>query len=208
MPLAPRLRRTGWRDPRLWLGVLLVTVSVVGGARLLAAADDTVRVWVAAGALGAGSEVTEADLSVRRVRFADAEDLARYYRARDPFPADRVLRRGVGAGELVPRSAVVPSAQVDTLRVPLEVAPHQVPPSVTTGSVVDVYLVPASGERQRGSGPALEEVVVVDAPPVEESFAVSGARQVVVTVPEEDAATFQDVYGALDDPSVRILQRS
>jgi hypothetical protein len=42
---ALRVRRPGWRDPRLWIGVVLVAGSVVAGARLLAAADDTVQVW-------------------------------------------------------------------------------------------------------------------------------------------------------------------
>lgn len=209
VPPATRVKRAGWRDPRLWLGVLLVTVSVVGGARLLAAADDTVPVWIARETLGAGAQISEADLDVRRVRFADEADLGRYFRAEEAFPADMVLQRGVGRGELVPRSAVVSGEQVDTLRVPLEVAPHQVPPSVTTGSVIDVYLTDGpGGQREQPSGPALEAVVVASAPPVEDSFAVSGARQVVVTVPEEDAEAFQDVYAGLDDPRVRILQRS
>ena len=35
----------GWRDPRLWIGVAIVAVSVVVGSRLLAAADDSVAVW-------------------------------------------------------------------------------------------------------------------------------------------------------------------
>lgn len=209
VPPATRFRRTGWRDPRLWLGVLLVTVSVVGGARLLAAADDTVPVWVASEALGAGAEVTEADLEVRRVRFADGADLDHYFTAADGLPADLVLRRGVGAGELLPRSAVGPRAEVGTLHVPLEVEPHQVPPAVTAGSVIDVYLTDGGGgEGPAESGPALEAVPVVTAPPAAESFAVSGARQLVVAVSEDDAVAFQDRYGALADPAVRILQRS
>ena len=35
-------------DPRLWVGVAIVAVCVVAGARLLAAADDTVAVWAVA----------------------------------------------------------------------------------------------------------------------------------------------------------------
>ena len=46
-PTALRLRNPSWRDPRLWVGVALVLVSVVAGARLLASADDTVGVWSA-----------------------------------------------------------------------------------------------------------------------------------------------------------------
>ena len=46
-----RGHRPAWRDPRLWIGVVLVAASVVAGARLLAAADDTVQVWAAVDAL-------------------------------------------------------------------------------------------------------------------------------------------------------------
>lgn len=208
-PAATRVRRTGWRDPRLWIGVLLVTASVVGGARLLAAADDTVRVWAAAGDMGAGAAVTEADLVVRRIRFADADDLGRYLLADDGPPEDTVLSRGVGSGELLPRSALLPREESDLLHVPLQVEPHQVPPDVRTGSIIDVYLGEPVGQQAADhTGPALEAVTVVAAPPAEDSFAVTGARQLVVAVPETDAVAFQALYASMDNPQVRILQRS
>src|SRR5687768_11311810 len=56
-PQAVRATRPGWRDPRLWVGILIVAVSVVAGARLLAAADDTVTVWTAVRDMGAGDTV-------------------------------------------------------------------------------------------------------------------------------------------------------
>lgn len=195
--------------------MLLVTASVVAGARLLASADDTVAVWSAGTELGAGADVAASDLEVRRVRFADGAELDLYFRADQAIPADLVMVRGVGDGELLPRSAVGHHEESGLLHVPLEVEPHQVPPAVTTGSVIDVYLGGAGGaERGKGDrnddgdGPALEAVTVVDAPPAEESFAVTGARQLVVAVPEPDAVGFQADYTVLDDPSVRILQRS
>ncbi|HRK48490.1 MAG TPA: hypothetical protein PK324_22875, partial [Nocardioides sp.] len=57
VPSAVRGHRSGWRDPRLWVGVVLVAVSVVVGSRTLAAADDTVQVWAAAADLGVGQRV-------------------------------------------------------------------------------------------------------------------------------------------------------
>src|SRR6478736_5540715 len=59
-PTAVRATRPGWRDPRLWVGVLIVAVSVVAGARVLAAADDTVAVWAVAADAGPGAALTEA----------------------------------------------------------------------------------------------------------------------------------------------------
>ena len=54
VPAATRTRSPGWRDPRLWVGVVLVTGSVVAGARILAGADDMTSVWAASGDLAAG----------------------------------------------------------------------------------------------------------------------------------------------------------
>src|SRR5690349_1797373 len=105
VPPAVRSRPPGWRDPRLWIGLLIVALSVVGGSQLLASADDTVAVWAVSEEAGPGAALTEDDLVVRRVRFADGDDLTAYYRADATLPADLRLVRGVGAGELLPRSA-------------------------------------------------------------------------------------------------------
>ena len=53
-PPAARLGRPRWRDARLLGGLLLVLLSVVLGARVLAAADDTVAVWSVTTDLAAG----------------------------------------------------------------------------------------------------------------------------------------------------------
>jgi len=45
---------------------------------------------------------------------------------------------------------------------------------------------------------------VVDAPAVEDTFAVSGTRQVVVAVDADRAAQFQSVVGAMDDPVLSV----
>ena len=72
-PPARRLRRPGWRDPRLAVGVLLLCGSVLLGARVLASADDTVAVWGTRTSLVRGQEVSSDDLVALQVRFADAE---------------------------------------------------------------------------------------------------------------------------------------
>jgi len=198
-PVAQRLQRAGWRDPRLWVGVAIVAVSVVAGARVLSSADDTVPVWTAAGDLAAGAPLTASDLEQHRVRFADADLLRDYYSGSAP-PAG-VLLRGVGAGELLPRAAVGTATQSGTVQVPLAVDPEQVPRSVGAGSVVDVYLL---GEPE----PALGAVSVVDAPDVQDSFVVSGKRQLVLAVPEDDARRFFGLLGAADSPTLTVVRRA
>lgn len=199
----------------MWIGIALVTGSIVAGARLLAAADDTVQVWALAQDRGGGTPVAAADLTVERVRFTDGAALERYFPADEPVPSGLVLTRAVGAGELLARSAVGAADAEEVLRVPLEVDPNRVPPDVEAGSIVDVWVTDGAGvakgagsERATVTGPALDEVTVVAAPAYDDTFAVTGARQLVVAVDDVRAAGFERLLGSLQDPVIRILQRS
>lgn len=208
-PVATRVTRAGWRDPRLWIGLLIVAGSVVLGSRLLAAADDTVSVWAVVEDHGPGSAVGADDVVAVRVRFADDDELARYLPADDPLPEDVVLSREIGSGELLPRDAIATARDAGTVRLPLDLEPTRVPGSVDAGSVVDVYV---GGVRGQGAdvadGPALSAVTVVAAPPVEESFAITGTRQLVLAVDDGAVAPFLALLDGQDDPVVRIVQRS
>ena len=212
-PPAVRATRPGWRDPRLWVGIVIVAVSVVAGARVVAAADDSVTVWAVADDMGAGDAVTAQDLVAQRVRFGDQEQLARYFPADRALPADQRLARGVGAGELLPRAAVGTDAEAETLQLPIAVDTSLVPPSVGAGSVVDVYLTGSAPDAEDGSRAVrsravLAAVTVIDAPPLDEGFAVSGRRQLVLGVTERDAARFFRAVGGLDAPVLTVVRRN
>jgi hypothetical protein len=209
VPPASRAARPGWRDPRLWVGVLIVAVSVVAGARLLAAADDTVAVWAVASDAGPGARLTADDLVAHRVRFADAGELDRYFAVDDELPADLRLVRPVGAGELLPRAALGSGDEAaDTVELPISVDADQVPPSVGSGASVDVYLLGGRGAAARRTGPALAEATVVDAPALESTFgATTGRRQLVLAVPEADAEAFLAALGRADQPVLTVVRR-
>lgn len=181
------------------------------GARLVAAADDSVTVWAVADDMAAGDSVTADDLVAQRVRFADDAQLGRYFPADEALPADLRLARGVGSGELLPRAAVGSAAESGTLQLPVAVDAALVPPSVGPGSVVDVYLTGADPEAERatkGRGTAvLSGVTVIDAPPLDEGFAVSGKRQLVLGVTDEDAALFFRAVAGLDAPTLTVVRR-
>ncbi len=170
---------------------MIVAGSVVLGARLLAAADDTVSVWAVVGDHGVGSPVGADDVVAVRVRFADDADLDRYLSADDPLPEGIVVSRGIGSGELLPRAAIDSAPDAGVVQVPLDLEPSRVPPTVDAGSVVDVYV---GGVRSRGddraSGPALSEVTVVAAPAADETFALTGTRQLVLAVDDAAVAPF------------------
>jgi hypothetical protein len=214
VPPALRGHRSAWRDPRLWIGVVLVAASVVVGARVLAAADDTVQVWAAATDLGAGQRVEADDLVAKRVRFGDDEALAAYFTVDDELPADLELTRSITAGELLPRGAVGTSSATGLVEVPIAVEPELVPPSVAPGDVVDVYVVApltaavdAPDEQPPPSGPALTGATVVAAPELASSFGTSGRRQLVLAVPEADAPGFFTLLARYDAPSLTVVRR-
>ncbi len=190
------------------MGVLIVVASVVAGARLLAAADDSVAVWAVARDMGAGDKVTPDDLVVRRVRFADADGLGGYLAAGSTLPSDLQLSRGVGAGELLPRSAVETGGVAGLVQLPVAVDPERVPPSVGAGSVVDVFVLPGGGDRcPARCGPVLERATVVSASSLDEGFGASGQRQLVLGLTDDQARHWFGAYGAVDSPSVTVVLR-
>jgi hypothetical protein len=176
------------------------------GARLFAAADDTVTVWAVADDRGAGAALGDDDVVAVRVRFADDADLDRYFRADEPLPSDLVLVRGIGVGELLPRAAVGDAGEGGTVEVPIDVEPGRVPRTVAAGSVVNVYVRTPGGRDDESSGLALEAVTVVDAPPADESLAVSGTRQLVLAVEEAEVAPFLTLLDGTDDAVVRVVR--
>jgi hypothetical protein len=213
VPTALRGHRPAWRDPRLWIGIVLVAASVVVGARLLAAADDTVQVWAAATDLGAGHRVQADDLVAQRVRFVDGDALGGYFTVDDELPADLELTRSISAGELLPRAAVGTAQATGLVEVPIGVEPELVPPSVEPGDVVDVYVVAPLAADDHGDqpeppgGPALTGATVVDAPELASSFGTSGKRQLVLAVPEAEAPAFFAQLARYDAPSLTVVRR-
>jgi Flp pilus assembly protein CpaB len=212
VPPAQRSQRPVWRDPRLWVGVVLVAASVVAGARVLASADDTVQVWTAASDLGAGQRLDPDDLVAQRVRFADAAALGDYFTVDDELPAGGEVDRVVRAGELLPRSAVGAASSSGLVEVPIAVDAELVPPSVGPGDTVDVYVVApldggAASPPDAATGPALSGVSVVAAPDATSSFGTSGKRQLVLAVPEAAAPGFFALVGQYDLPAYTVVRR-
>ncbi len=207
-PPAVRARGPGWRDPRLWLGIALVTVSVLVGARLLGGADDTVEVWSADADLAAGQPVTEADLVARRVRFDDEADGARYVRVGDPLPVDAALSRAVGAGELLPATALG-AAEEGLVEVPVWAPAEVIPASIEPGSTVDVWVTPTpgSGSTVKGSVLVLDDVVVIAVPRGEDSFGPGGNRQVLIGVTDGAAPEVGRALAAAKDNRIVITRQ-
>jgi hypothetical protein len=211
-PPATRHVQRPWRDPRLVVGVLLVALSVVLGARLLAGADDSVAVWAARTGLRAGQPVGAADLVRRQVGFTDRSDADRYLSADRPVPAGTTLARDVGPGELLPRAALAGASAPAATEVPVAVDADAVPATVRAGSVVDVWVAPrADGSATApGGGTAqrvFDDVVVVSAPRSAPALGPSATRQVIVGVDGDQEAHLPEALARLAGGSVLLTRQ-
>lgn len=188
VPPSPPARRTktpSWLDLRLALGVLLVLVSVVLGARVVSAADNSVQVWGVTATLAAGTTLTDQDVRPVKVRlYADAD---RYLRAAQR-PVGRTLNRAVNSGELLPSAALgsPPSGQM----VSLPVSALHAPDSLAHGQQVDVFAT--TSRTAGGTGQTVRVLSGVTVQSVRRpSGGISGSGEqlaVLVRVAAHDAA--------------------
>ena len=178
-----------------------MAISVVAGARILGADDASVLVWSAADDFAPGTELSEDDLVGRRVDFSDAADLDRYYTGEDPLPAPLRLNRAVGAGELLPRSALEDQAADGRVQLPIDLENGAVSTGLSSGAVVDVYV--AGGKRcAECAGAILTEVPVTEVDLTDEL----GTKQVVLAVDQDDADRWFALIGRLDQPAITIAE--
>lgn len=151
-PSAARLAVPAWLNARSVAGLLLVLATTLLGARVLAAADDTQNVWVAARDLAPGSTLAQGDLEPAQVRLLEQGD--RYLLAGDAGPLGYVLQAPLVRGELVPRSGLVrpddPGRPLRDVSVPVE--PGHLPGDLRAGQQVDVYVT--AGAPGRAGAPA------------------------------------------------------
>lgn len=192
-PVAARLRRPSWRDPRLGAGLVMVAAAVALGAWAVSAAEASIPVYAARGTLTPGESVSSDQLVVAQVRLESAE-AAHYLPVTGDPPTGLVALRTVSEGELVPRSAVGDAAALDVRPVPVVVADA---PSagVVEGARVDLWATPA-GDGAAAAAPRLlaEGLEVAEVTRPAGAFAVGGQTTVHVLVP---TGSLPEVLGAL-----------
>jgi hypothetical protein len=186
-PQARRLR-TERRDVRLAVGVGLVVVSVVLGARLLSSAGDRVLVWTARQPLAAGTTLRADDL----VAVGVGSDALAAYVAESSDLEGKVLARDVGAGELVPASALADAEAGSRRLVTVPVDPLHSPAGLARGERVDVYVSPKDGTSVGEDGVTVLPTLVLAGALVADPGSIDTAGTtsqvgVVVDVAAEDA---------------------
>jgi hypothetical protein len=190
VPVARRLQRPGWRDTRLVVGVLLVLLSVLGVARLVASFDDTTPVYAATRALVPGQELTASDVAPVAVRMDDT--VSGYVDGTGALQPGTYVLRAVGEGELVPAAALgsARQSQDKTVTVPVDPAAAS---TLGVGTVVDLWVSrrdpDEAGVRYLEPELLLEQAVVAQVPSEAGALGMGVGRTAVqVVVPADQVA--------------------
>jgi hypothetical protein len=192
--------RTRAIDPRLLIGVLLVLASAVGVFMLVTSADRSVSVYSARAALLPGDRIRSEDLIETRVR-DDAN--AAYYLGPGGIPAEGlIVTRTVGAGELVPVSALgdVAGERLTSVVVTVD---GQLGAAIGPGSLVDIWAAAAEeGERIPTPDVIVEGAVVVRLLSSESIVAGRQTTAVEVLIPRDGTGRLLEVIANADALSV------
>jgi pilus assembly protein CpaB len=143
---AARVARPAWVNLRTVLGVILFSLALLGGNRLLAASKTTVDVWVATRDLPRDSLIAAGDVEAEAVKLP-SRLLAAYAPATETL-VGRVVTRPLHAGELVARGWLATSAAPSgarSLTVPVE-PEHAVGGALRAGDRVDVLATFDAGD--------------------------------------------------------------
>lgn len=191
-PTPRRVKTPSWLDLRLVLGVVLVLVSVLVGATVVAGADHSYRMLAVKHDLAAGTVLRADDVTAVSVRVPDR---ARYL-ASDAAVAGRHLNRPLTAGELLPAAALSSPPALTTLTVPF--ADGQAP-KLAGGQRIQVWL----STKVCRSIVLLAEAAVQD---VGESgggaFTTGSGQNVTLSLPAHLAERVVTAL-ALDDATIR-----
>jgi len=197
-----RRRRFSRRpDARLLLGVALVLVSVVVGARLVGSGEQGDMVWSTRSPLAAGTTLTAADLVPVTVSLGDS---ATRYATTSESLAGRTLNRDHERGELIPMASLAEPARGRVMSIPVD-ADHA-PASLGRGQRIDVFAT-----TDPGTAGARTEIVL-QAVPVQEvqrgggGLSTAASLSVVVVVPPAEAIRVVQALQSADIDVSRVLE--
>ncbi len=178
-PPARRVQRPRWRDTRLILGVLLILLSVVLGARFINGATRTSQWLSVTRDLPAGHLLVAADLAPVKAHLDSVA--GRHYFAASAALTGRTLGRPVAAGELLPVDALSRGQAAASRIVPVVVKAGRLP-QLQAGDHVDVYVL------ARATGAAGREVrVLTDVEFIAAETIGTGESSIQLRVSPQDA---------------------
>ncbi len=180
---ARRVERPRWRDTRLLVGVLLIVLSVVLGARFIDGATQSGRWLSVTHSLPAGHVLAASDLLAVKAHLP-AASAGQYFAAPASALEGKTLTRSLAAGELLAADAVSADHQQPSRVVPLVVKAGRLP-AMAAGDRIDVYVL----SRPTAGGVSRETRVLTNVEFIGAEVLGSGETSVQVRVAPADAVT-------------------
>jgi hypothetical protein len=194
-PIAGRLKRPRWTDPRLLIGIALVAVAILGTASVVARADRTEPYYSARHTLTPGTVLQVSDVVVTHVRVGSGT-----YVPASAEPWGEVVTRVIGAGEMIPASSLA-DADAYAFRPVAVTTGSPLAEAIESGAVVDVWVT-----RDGLAGPDSVLVaagVVVDQVDRDASaFSARAGETVYVLIPSADVGDLLAALAQADEVSV------
>jgi len=197
-----RGHRSTWRDPRLTGGLVLIGASVALGSWAVNAAADTQQVYVLSRDVAPGQDLTADGV----LSLVDAHPGTDAYVLAGRLPEAAVAQRSLGAGELLPTSAVGERTPDDLRAIVLKVS-STLPAGTGVGDIVDLWALPAAGTASRTASEdkrtqaevIAEHLVVSTVGQTGESLVRESTTEVEVLVPASSVAVVLTAAGGDGD---------
>ncbi|MGO2533053.1 MULTISPECIES: hypothetical protein [Micrococcaceae] len=182
---ARRLRKPGWRDPRLIVGILLVVVAVAGVLTLLSVQNKTVPVYVANQDISMGEKVESTGLDIVDVRLDSVQD--HYLTAQEALAEGLQANTLIRSGELVPLASLGGSDPQGRKPLSVELS-KDLPVAVAVGTRVDVWAAERGANSTTFEDPKklLETVEVSAIHELDSGFGGTSGQVVELLVSDED----------------------
>ena len=195
-PVAGRLRRPTWRDPRLLIGLLLIALSVVAVSTIVSSADRTTEFYAAKETLTPGTVVERSHFVVVAARIS-----GKTYLAADSEPWGQVVTRVVDAGELIPATSLASREDFDGRPVAVQSA-LPLAEGIGPGALVDVYLTVEGTDGRPQTSQVGASLVVDQVTRDDSAFGSRTGETVYLVVPARDVARFLEALASEGEVSV------
>lgn len=180
--------------------------SVVGGARVMAAADNTTAVWAIDGDHRAGTPVDPADLHSVDVHLGRA-GAKRYVPADEPVASGQVWARDVHEGELLGSEATTLPGTSEVGELPVIVAAGALPGDLARGDRVAVWV---SDTRESGKSKArlaLDDMRVLSVSPAPTAMGGPNGYRVLLALERDRPDRLGAAIGAINTGKVTLVRR-
>jgi len=174
------VKRNVQRYQRTIAGGAILIIAFIAAILIAHEANRTVLLWSTSNELSTGAVIQQSDLQAKRALLPESSHL--YFSASADL-IGAIVAHHVGAGELIPTSALIAQGSaVDGRYVPLEVAIHDLPTDVERGSIVDIYAISKNSSELINTESASLVAVATTVIAVDRKGDLSGSVGVVVNL--------------------------